>query len=150
PATPAPRPIPPSMAALDVDGFYERLATHGLGYSGPFRAVQGLGREPAHPQRLSAEGELPAGTEGSGYGIHPPLLDARLHPPAALIDPDGTDSVPLRLPFAFTGIHLWATGATRLQVQLSATGTDTFRLDATDPTGAAVISIRSVTLRELP
>ena len=53
-------------------------------------------------------------------------------------------------PFAFTGITLHATAATRLHVQLTSTGPDTFTLHAADPTGAPVITIRTLTLRACP
>ena len=43
-----------------------------------------------------------------------------------------------------------ASAATRLHVELTAIGEHTFRLHAADPTGAPVISIDSLTLRELP
>lgn len=98
--------------------------------------------------RVSAEVTLPAGTDVAGYGIHPALLDAALHPLAAVLDGMGAaDSGSLRLPFVFTGVTLYATAATQLHVQLTRTGEDTFELRATDPTGAPVITISAVTLR---
>ena len=56
----------------------------------------------------------------------------------------------LRVPFAFSGVRLHATAATRLHVRLSLTGTYSFRLEAVDPAGAPVISIDTVTLRPMP
>ena len=53
----------------------------------------------------------------------------------------------MRLPYAFSGITLYATAATQLHVQLTRTGEDTFKLHATDPTGAPVITISALTLR---
>ena len=43
-----------------------------------------------------------------------------------------------------------AIAATRLHVELTSTGADTFTVHATDPTGAPVITIETLTLRELP
>ena len=84
----------------------------------------------------------------AGYGIHPALLDAALHPLASVLDRTGeADSASLRLPYAFSGITLYATAATQLHVQLTRTGEDTFELHATDPTGAPVITISALTLR---
>ena len=40
--------------------------------------------------------------------------------------------------------------ATQLDVELTRTGADTFRLYATDPTGAPVITIDTVTVRAVP
>ena len=66
------------------------------------------------------------------------------------LTPAEADGEALRLPFAFSGITLHASEATRLQVELTRTGADTFRLHATDPAGAPVISIDAVTLRTVP
>jgi acyl transferase domain-containing protein/acyl-CoA synthetase (AMP-forming)/AMP-acid ligase II/NADPH-dependent curcumin reductase CurA/acyl carrier protein/NADP-dependent 3-hydroxy acid dehydrogenase YdfG len=146
PLTPA-----PGVEAVDQDDFYQRLAQRGYGYSGPFRSLRGIGTDPAQPETVYAEVALPAGTEVAGYGIHPALLDAALHAMASVLDrTGGADSASLRLPYAFNGITLYATAATQLHVLLSRTGEDTCELRATDPTGAPVITIRTITLRELP
>ncbi|CPR08054.1 Fatty acyl-AMP ligase FadD28 and polyketide synthase [Mycobacterium bohemicum DSM 44277] len=150
PATP---PILPAagVEAVDQDDFYDRLAQRGYGYSGPFRSLRGIGTDPAHPEIIHAEVALPAGTDVTGYGIHPALLDAALHAMASVMDPTGAaDSASLRLPYAFGGIALYATAATQLHVQLSRTGEETFELRATDPAGAPVITVATITLRELP
>ena len=140
----------PGVEALDQDDFYERLAQRGYGYSGLFRSLRGIGTDPARPEVVYAEVALPAGTDVAGYGIHPALLDAALHPLASVLDRTGeADSASLRLPYVFSGITLYATAATQLHVQLTRTGEDTFELHATDPTGAPVITIRAMTLREL-
>ncbi len=150
PAAPPLMPAP-GVEAVDQDDFYERLAQRGYGYSGPFRSLRGIGTDPAQPEVVYAEVALPAGTDVAGYGIHPALLDAALHPLASVLDRTGeADSASLRLPYVFSGITLYATAATQLHVQLSRTGEDTFELHATDPTGAPVITIRTITLRELP
>ena len=46
---------------------------------------------PAIPTSVNAEVVLPADTDISGYGIHPALLDAALHPLAAVLHNDGAD-----------------------------------------------------------
>ena len=145
----APPPLPaPGVETVDQDDFYERLAQRGYGYSGPFRSLRGIGTDPARPEVVYAEVALPAGTDVTGYGIHPALLDAALHPLASVLDRTGeADSASLRLPYAFSGITLYATAATQLHVQLTRTGEDTFELHATDPTGAPVITISALTLR---
>ena len=151
PVSAAPAEPPRGVEAIDSDGFYENLAERGYSYSGPFRSLRGLGRHRDHPDVVYAEVELPADTDISGYGIHPALLDAALHPLVGGFDGAAeADGEALRLPFAFSGISLHATVATRLQVELTRTGADTFRLHATDPAGAPVISIDAVTLRAVP
>ena len=136
---------------IDADSFYEQLATQGLAYSGPFCSLQRMGSDPAHPQRVYAEVALPADTDLRGFNIHPALLDAALHP-LVTMTAQPTDAEPARprLPFALTGVSLYATGASCLHVQLLRTGTDTFRVDAVDPAGAPVITIEAITVRALP
>ncbi len=148
PASGSPATTAPGAEALDQDEFYERLAERGYRYGGPFRSLRGTGTDPARPEVVYGEVALPAGTDVTGYGIHPALLDAALHPLASVFDAAGeADSGSLRLPYAFSGITLYATAATHLHVQLTRTGADTFELHATDPTGAPVITINGLTLR---
>ncbi len=149
PGAAADLPAAAPLSEVDQDSFYARLATHGLGYRGPFRGVAGIGQDPTDPDVVWAHVGLPADTDTSGYGIHPALLDAALHPLAAMFSDDAEPDT-LRLPFVFTGVSLHATGATALQIRLARTGTETFRLDAVDPAGAPVITIEAVTLRALP
>src|SRR5207302_200027 len=78
--------------------------------------------------------------DGESFGIHPALLDAALHPLALTADA-------LRLPFAWTGITLHATNATRLRVHLAAASSGRVAIHATDPVGAPVISIESLVSR---
>jgi len=148
PATGSPFTAAPGAEALDQGDFYERLAERGYRYGGLFRSLRGIGTDPARPDVVYAEVALPAGTDVSGYGIHPALLDAALHPLASVLDgADEAESASLRLPYAFNGITLYATAATQLHIQLTRTGEDTFTLHATDPTGAPVITVSAVTLR---
>ncbi len=147
PATGSPATAAPGAEALDQDEFYERLAERGYRYGGLFRSLRGIGTDPARPEVVYAEVALPAGTEVAGYGIHPALLDAALHPLASVLDGAGeADPAAQRLPYAFSGITLYATAATSLHIQLTRTGDDTFELLATDPTGAPVLTINSLTL----
>ena len=148
----APLAAPPGVEAIDQDSFYGRLADHGFCYGGPFRSLRGIGHDPTRPELVYAEVGLPADTDVSGYGIHPALLDAALHPLAGAFFGAAAeaDPVALRLPFAFSGVSLHATAATRLHVQLTCTGVDTFRLHATDPAGAPVITIDALSLRAAP
>ncbi len=84
---PAPTPAP-GVAAVDSDDFYGGLAERGYRYSGLFRSLRAIGTDPARPEAVYAEVALPAGADVAGYGIHPALLDAALHPLAAMLDGD--------------------------------------------------------------
>ncbi|WP_307848865.1 type I polyketide synthase, partial [Microbispora oryzae] len=90
---------------------------------------------------LFAEVSLPDGVEVTGFGVHPALLDAALHP-LLLTAGDGE----LRLPFAFRGVELRAARAQALRVRLSAAGEDTV-VEAVDDSGAPVLSVEALRVR---
>ncbi|MGA4839078.1 type I polyketide synthase [Streptomyces sp. G45] len=142
-------PWPPQGAReLATEGVYERLADLGYAY-GP--AFQGLAGAWQRGEERYAEVALPEErhADAAGYGVHPALLDAALHA-LLLPDDDGGEVGALRLPFSFDGVTLHAAGATALRVRLAPTGRGGAALTATTPGGDPVVSIASVTLRELP
>ena len=145
----SPPAAPPDLEAIDADGFYAGLAERGYGYGGLFAGVRAVGSDPARPGVVCARVGLPADAEAGGFGIHPALLDAALHPLAVVLD-GADEAAGLRVPFVVRGVRLYASGATELDVQLTATGSDSFGLVATDPAGAVVISIDLLVLRALP
>ncbi|MBQ0868631.1 type I polyketide synthase [Streptomyces sp. RK75] len=151
---------PPGARPVELDGFYARAAAAGYGY-GP--AFQGLRAAWYDGTDLLAEVDLPeaAGKEPDGFGIHPALLDAALHP-ALLGEKDSgnaEDDGRVWLPFAWNGVTLCATGATTVRVRVSphdggrdgdeagAGGGRALRLTVADPTGAPVLTAASVVLR---
>ncbi|MCK2244747.1 MULTISPECIES: type I polyketide synthase [unclassified Crossiella] len=127
---------PPGAQEISLDGAYQRLAELGYEYGPVF---QGLHRAWQHGDTRYAEVTLP--TEPGRYGLHPALLDAALHP--LLLGADHH----LRLPFGWDGVSLHATGASTVRVTLSPSGPDAYRVTITDPTGAPVAQIDSVSLR---
>ncbi|MER7518001.1 SDR family NAD(P)-dependent oxidoreductase, partial [Streptomyces sp. NPDC126499] len=139
-AAPAAEPIawPPPGERVDLTGAYERLDAHGYAYGPAFQGLTALWRD---GDDLYAEIELPEGVDTTGHTLHPALLDAALHP---LVD--GAEGL---LPFAFGGVTLYSTGATRLRVHAapSADGGVTLRLD--DPAGAPVAVVESLVLRQV-
>ncbi|WP_371103490.1 polyketide synthase dehydratase domain-containing protein, partial [Streptomyces sp. PU_AKi4] len=94
-----------------------------------------------------AEVVLPDQVRGDAtrFGIHPALLDAALH--AAGLAPGGDDRTVV--PFAWSGVSLYATGATALRVRISPAGEDTVTVHLTDPSGAPVAVIDSLAVREV-
>ncbi|WP_046568138.1 type I polyketide synthase, partial [Micromonospora sp. HK10] len=130
---------PPAGEPVDVDALYAGFADAGVDYGPAFQGVRAAWRD---GDTVHAEVVLPEQLSSRGYGIHPALLDAALHPLALLPLGDG-----VRLPFAWTGVTLHATGATTLRVRVSAAGTDTVRLLATDPAGVEVVSVAALTVR---
>ncbi|WP_436849183.1 SDR family NAD(P)-dependent oxidoreductase [Streptomyces atriruber] len=143
----------PGTGAVPVDlaGFYERVADAGYAYGPAFQGLQAVWRD---GQDLLAEVVLPeaAGTH-DGYGIHPALLDATLHP-ALLLDwseEQPQDEGKVWLPFTWNQVSLWAAGAGTVRVRLSPGEHDEtereVRVLVTDATGANVLSVGSVALR---
>ncbi|MFI2652637.1 type I polyketide synthase [Micromonospora fulviviridis] len=136
---------PPTTATeIDPGAWYAALAGHGLTY-GP--AFQGLRRLWTGGGEVHAEVALPeeVAAGAGGFGVHPALLDAALHPVGLLLAGDGAGP---RVPFAFEGVQVHASGAAALRVRLSRDG-DAVRLVAVDETGAPVVSVDSLVLREL-
>jgi acyl transferase domain-containing protein/NADPH:quinone reductase-like Zn-dependent oxidoreductase/acyl carrier protein len=137
---------PVGAEPVDVAGLYARFAERGVEYEPPF---QGLRRAWRAGDELFAEVALPAeARDVKGFGLHPALLDAALH--ALDFSATGGDAE-RRLPYAWTGVGLHATGATELRVRLTPTGRETtFRVQAADPTGQPVFSAESLVLRPAP
>ncbi|MFI0901912.1 beta-ketoacyl synthase N-terminal-like domain-containing protein, partial [Streptomyces sp. NPDC020983] len=134
---------PPGAEPLDLAALHASAeAAHG---AFP-RRVRALWR---YEGGLLAEVELPeaAGEEAEdGFGVHPALLDAALHP---LVLAGGG---PVLLPFAWTGVTLHATGATAARVHVlagdqDAAGGRTVGLVLADPDGAPVLAVDAVALR---
>ncbi|MFI6825429.1 SDR family NAD(P)-dependent oxidoreductase, partial [Micromonospora sp. NPDC050187] len=135
---------PPAGPETDLTGWYDTLAGHGLSYGPVF---QGLRRVWSGDDEVHAEVALADGvTDVSGFGVHPALLDAALHPIGLLLSGDGTSGP--RVPFAFEGVQVHASGARVLRVRLSRSGAGV-RLVAVDESGAPVVSVDSLVLREM-
>ncbi|RSD10704.1 type I polyketide synthase [Amycolatopsis eburnea] len=135
---------PPSGAEpLPVDGHYDTLAGHGYRY-GP--AFQGLRAAWRHGDDLYAEVVLPDDqrADAARYGLHPALLDAALHPIGLTSAQAGA-----RLPFAWTGVRLYATGATTLRVRLGGLGADGVSVAVADESGAPVAEADSLVMRPI-
>ncbi|MFD3844078.1 acyltransferase domain-containing protein, partial [Streptomyces sp. NPDC058642] len=136
---------PPQGAdPLDVSDFYAGAEAAGYGY-GP--AFQGLRTAWRRGGEVFAEVELGESerAEAARFGIHPALLDAALHA-NGYGDFGGSGEV-LRLPFAWTGVSLFAAGADRLRVRISAAGEDALAVEVADGTGQPVAEVRSLVLR---
>src|SRR5690606_3248110 len=111
-------------------------------------AFQGLRAAWRRAGEVFAEVELgeTERAEAARFGIHPALLDAALHANAyGDFGGDGDDS--LRLPFAWTGVSLFASGADRVRVRITAAGEDGLALEVADRTGLPVAQVRSLVLR---
>ncbi|RKN07440.1 SDR family NAD(P)-dependent oxidoreductase [Streptomyces radicis] len=130
---------PPGAEPLKVAGMYEGLAEAGVAYGPVFQGLKAAWRR---DDEVFAEIALPG--EAGRFGLHPALLDAALHAIPLLLDEDR-----VVLPFSWAGVELHATGASTLRVRVSSTGHDQVTLDAADGAGQPVISVGTLSLREL-
>ncbi|MGW3892889.1 SDR family NAD(P)-dependent oxidoreductase [Micromonospora chokoriensis] len=141
-ATPTTWP-PAGSEAINTTGLYDALRRRGLDYGPAFRGLRQawLGADGA----VHAEVELPTTVDGSRYGVHPALLDTALHPLGlgALGDDDGQ----ARVPFAWSGVTLRASGAVTARVRLADAGTDAVSVHLTDTLGRTLLTADSLVLR---
>ncbi|WP_349345414.1 SDR family NAD(P)-dependent oxidoreductase [Streptomyces rapamycinicus] len=132
---------PVGAVGVDVGGVYERLAGVGLEYGPVFQGVRAAwrrGDEVFAEVALAEEQRAEAGR----FGLHPALFDAALH--MAGVGPEDEEAGPARLPFAWTGVSLYATGATELRVRLSPSGADGISVLVADADGVPVASVDSL------
>nr|WP_268744373.1 SDR family NAD(P)-dependent oxidoreductase [Rhodococcus ruber] len=132
---------------ISLEGMYETLRKRGLGYGHTFCGMRALWR---NGETLFAEVALPESEHAAigRFGIHPALLDATLHPVVQneLVRESADQAV--KLPFVWSGVRLYAAGATTLRVTLAPNGAGATRVEATDVSGAPVLLVES--LQSLP
>ncbi|MEU1510290.1 SDR family NAD(P)-dependent oxidoreductase [Kitasatospora sp. NPDC005748] len=128
---------PVGAAEVDLDGAYERLAADGYRYGPGFRGLRRLWRL---GEDLYAEAVL-EGEQPDGHLVHPGLFDSALHPLLLVDDREGG------LPFAWQGVRVHASGATRVRARISPVGADAVSVALADGTGAPVLTVDSLVLR---
>ncbi|WTL60401.1 SDR family NAD(P)-dependent oxidoreductase [Nocardia sp. NBC_01499] len=133
---------PPNTTAVELTNAYDVLWDKGYQYGPVFR---GLRAAWVSGTDLFAEVALPEGAhdEAGRFGLHPALLDACLH--AGLLT--GADTETTVLPFAWSGVELYATGARTVRVHVSASGENAITLAVADRAGAPVALVRSLVSR---
>ncbi|WP_190154614.1 polyketide synthase dehydratase domain-containing protein, partial [Streptomyces humidus] len=136
---------PRGAVAESVVGVYERLAGLGLSYGPVFRGLRGVWRR---GEEVFAEVVLPEGEEGVAgrFGVHPALVDAALH---AVVFTSVFGDGRVRLPFSWSGVSLWASGARALRVRMVVLGSGAVGLELADAAGEPVASVESLVLREV-
>ncbi|MER7213745.1 polyketide synthase dehydratase domain-containing protein, partial [Streptosporangium sp. NPDC000239] len=136
---------PVGAEPVEVGTVYPVLDEAGLRYGPAFRGLRAAWQR---GEELFAEVALPEpyAQDAAGFGVHPALLDAAVHLPAlrGLADvPEGGN----RLPFAWNGVRLHASGATTLRVRVVMSDSGSLTLYAADATGAPVVSIDALVAR---
>ncbi|TXC93908.1 type I polyketide synthase [Streptomyces sp. ISID311] len=137
---------PPGAQPVPLHQAYEQLATQGYHYGPTFQGLQAAWQ---HHNTTYAEITLPQETQhdAAAFTLHPALLDAALH--ANLFheaDGQGSAEGP-RLPFAWSGVTVHATGATSLRVRVTSHRPDEASVLVTDSAGEPVMAIRSLAAR---
>ncbi|MGW7064433.1 type I polyketide synthase [Streptomyces sp. NPDC054904] len=135
---------PPGATEVPLDGRYDALDGIGFAYGPTFR---GLRTAWQHDDAVYAEVTLPDGAtdQAARFGLHPALLDAALH--AIGLGGLGADDGRGRLPFAWSGVSLYAGGANALRVRLTPAGAEGVRLEIADAGGTPVATVESLGLR---
>ncbi|MEU7575978.1 polyketide synthase dehydratase domain-containing protein, partial [Micromonospora sp. NPDC049240] len=132
---------PPAGARpVAVDGVYERLADGGYVYGPVFQGLRAVWRS---DRDVYAEVTLPEQDAADGFGLHPAVLDAALHP-IGLTGLLGDEAV---LPFAWSGVRLHATGATTLRVRLAPADDGAIAVAVFDTADQPVLTADSLVLR---
>ena len=132
---------PPADAApIDVDERYRLLDAVGYGYGPAFRGLRALARR---DNEFFVDAALPDAVDDAGFGIHPALLDAVLHPLAPL------DAGSIRLPFTWRGVTAHAPVRGPVRARLTPTGPDEAALTLTDAAGGPVLTVASLVLRPI-
>ncbi|MCI3934336.1 type I polyketide synthase [Streptomyces sp. AN091965] len=137
---------PTGATAVDTGELYAGFAAAGLGYGPVFQGIRAAWRR---GDEVFAEVALPEAErdEAGAYGLHPALLDASLH--GLAFSAVGADGAGARLPFSWTGVSLYASGAATLRVRLTPAESGAVALVAADETGQPVAAVDSLVLRAL-
>ncbi|WP_446592265.1 type I polyketide synthase [Streptomyces sp. LARHCF249] len=140
-------PWPPAGAVpLDVSSLYEDMADEGYGYGPAFHGVRAAWLRDGE---VFAEVEPPQPTRAdtAGYGLHPALLDAALHPADHALAAGGDRPEGTWIPFSWNGVALYAGGAAAVRVRITARGREELAVTVADADGAPVARVDSLLLR---
>ncbi|MHB1861241.1 MAG: type I polyketide synthase, partial [Solirubrobacteraceae bacterium] len=141
------RQWPPLAEQLDVAALYDELAASGLNYGRSFQALRSAWRrgEELFAEVVLGEDER---VHARGFGLHPALLDAALHPLVALQSAAGSAA---KLPFSWSRARLSPAVSDApidtLRVRLARIGDDLVELAVADRGGAEIARIGSLATR---
>ncbi|GAA2808037.1 type I polyketide synthase [Crossiella cryophila] len=136
----------PGAEAVELDGLYDRFADQGVDYGPGFLTTTGLWVRDGIGYGTV---RLPDDLDGEPYALHPALLDGALNVMRACAD-GGQTADHVQMPFEWSGVELFATGASELRVRVQAEATsDGRRLSVwlADTTGAPVARVQRLDLR---
>ncbi|MCX5115055.1 SDR family NAD(P)-dependent oxidoreductase [Streptomyces sp. NBC_00378] len=137
---------PPQEAEpVPVDGVYDFMNGIGYGYGPVFQGLRAVWRG---KDEVFAEVALPEDVwdEAGRFGLHPALLDSALH---AIGVSGGSLAEGGQLPFAWTGVSVYAVGSPVLRVRITTADSGAVSLDLADAAGSPVARIDSLVMRPL-
>ncbi|WP_415954515.1 SDR family NAD(P)-dependent oxidoreductase, partial [Streptomyces sp. KLOTTS4A1] len=137
---------PRDAEQVPVDGVYDAMNDIGYGYGPVFQGLRAVWR--GGEGEVFAEVALPeeAWEESARFGLHPALLDSALH---AIGVSGGSLAEGGQLPFAWSGISLYAVGSPLLRVRITTADSGAVSLDLADADGMPVARIDSLVMRPL-
>ncbi|MER7881198.1 polyketide synthase dehydratase domain-containing protein, partial [Streptomyces solisilvae] len=140
------RQWPPTDAeAVSIEGLYDWLGEIGVSYGPVFRGLRAAWRSGGDVFAEVALADAVVG-DAAGFGVHPALLDAALHA-VGLGEFFDDDVVVPRLPFVWSGVSVFASGAAVLRVRVSRVGDGVVSVLVADASGVPVASVDSLVLR---
>ncbi|MCW5254785.1 polyketide synthase dehydratase domain-containing protein, partial [Streptomyces sp. SHP 1-2] len=131
---------PVGAVPVGLDGLYPRLAEGGYEYGPVFQGLRAAWRS---GEDVYAEVELPEGTGGEGFGIHPALFDAVLH--GGLVERDLASGVDL--PFSWSGVRLGRGTGTRVRARISRGEGSALGVHVVDEHGLTVVAVDALSVR---
>jgi NADP-dependent 3-hydroxy acid dehydrogenase YdfG/acyl carrier protein len=139
---------PPEAVPVDTGNLYAELAASGYWYGPAFLGVRAAWRR---GQDIFAEVGLPEDAAASAqlFALHPALLEVSLHAAGDAGHPGAGDGE-VWLASDWTGVSLYALGASELRVRLRPHADGGLSLAAADATGTLVVSADSVRSRPFP
>ncbi|SEB30133.1 rifamycin polyketide synthase modules 7 and 8 [Amycolatopsis tolypomycina] len=138
---------PPGGQRVEIGGFYEDLAERGYAYGPLFQGVRAVWQRDGE---VFAEVALPDDRreDAARFGLHPALLDAALQTGTIAAAASGQPGKSV-MPFSWNRLALHAVGAAGLRVRVAPGGPDALTVEAADETGAPVLTMDSLILREV-
>jgi acyl transferase domain-containing protein len=140
---------PPGAEEVEIGSLYEELAAAGLEYGPAFQGLAAVWRRGEELfAKVTPSPDAERQIETGAFDLHPALLDAALHAVAVSaptkLPADGEGP---RLPFAWSGVRLHATGPAALRVRLAPAGEEAISVVVADEQGGLVATVDSLALR---
>jgi acyl transferase domain-containing protein/acyl carrier protein len=138
---------PPGAEPIELGDLYDRFLKEGYTFGPHFR---GLRHSWTVNEELYSEVWLPEEyvEETKEFNLHPALLDAAMHV-LILGASEYLDSVSVAVGFAWSGVHLYATGATALRVRMISTDESAVEILLADQHGRPVAHVRAMAGRAM-